>query len=208
MTPRRSSLPRRPGRPPAARGFTLVEMLFVLMIIALLSSLLSPALQTARAKALSAACGSNLRQIGVAVVLATGDNNNRFPQIEGMPNGPTYTYPQTNGGNGSTAKPMLQVLGPYGVDNEVLKCPCDTATTGSNGKSYFQAQGSSYQWRPFVDDEVASDPVVVFRSQIMPVSTTRMCVAFDFAQVHMGRSNRLYADGHVKWVTAPPVWKQ
>jgi prepilin-type N-terminal cleavage/methylation domain-containing protein/prepilin-type processing-associated H-X9-DG protein len=199
--------PRRFPHPRSARGFTLVEMMLVLMIIVLLSTLAAPSLQTARAKALSASCGSNLRQIGIAVVLATGDNNNRFPQIEGMPNGPTYTYPQTPG-QPSTAKTMLQALGPYGVTAKVLKCPCDTPQTGAGGQSYFVAQGSSYQWRPFVDDEVASDPVVVFRSQVMPVSTTRMCVAFDFAQVHMTRSNRLYADGHVKWVTTPPVWQQ
>ncbi|MFW6059422.1 MAG: type II secretion system protein [Phycisphaeraceae bacterium] len=52
-------------RSTAPRGFTIVELLVVISIIALLVALLLPALQAARAAAQRAACASNLRQIGI-----------------------------------------------------------------------------------------------------------------------------------------------
>lgn len=64
-----------PSRIPVKRGFTLVEMLVVLAIIALLTSLVIPATQGAMERARSAACRANLRKLTKAWLSFCSDNN-------------------------------------------------------------------------------------------------------------------------------------
>ena len=72
------------------KGFTLVELLIVIAIIALLAALLLPALAATKEKALKAACLSNLRQIGIAVHCYAADNNSSIPY---GPKAPPFTNP-------------------------------------------------------------------------------------------------------------------
>ena len=58
-----------------SRGFTLIELLVVIAIIALLMSLLIPALDAARLRAQDLLCASNLRNIGLALLLYLDDND-------------------------------------------------------------------------------------------------------------------------------------
>lgn len=61
------------------RGFTLVELLVVIGIIAVLIALLMPALEKARGKALQVACLSNMRQIGLSCLEYTAQNKGHLP---------------------------------------------------------------------------------------------------------------------------------
>jgi len=60
-------------------GFTLVELLVTISIISILAALLFPALSSARKKAQTAQCQTNLRQLSVTTFMYSQDNNDSLP---------------------------------------------------------------------------------------------------------------------------------
>lgn len=173
---------------PATGGFTIVELLVTIAIIALLAGLAYPAFQSSMMKARSIQCASNLRKIGAAVTQAASDNDNTYPEISQAAVSP---YPA-----GSDAKDLYDTLSPYGLVKTDLQC----ATDIQQGKaSAYQMYGSSYEWNPAFDDETTVTPIIYWSSTVsIPVNSSRVRLCTDFNALHNGRMNILYGDGHIR----------
>lgn len=135
-------VPPQRGRP---RAFTLIELMVVVAIIALLIAILLPALSKARTSAKRTACGSQLKDIGVALQVYINGNHGRLPHVSQLPSaGP---WPLTT----KKAFSIADVLKDEISDSRAFHCPADVSGISrpapNEGLSYFESEGTSYEFR-------------------------------------------------------------
>ena len=207
-------------------GFTLMELLVVITIIMLLAAILLPSLQRAREKARGAVCMSNLRQIGLAIIMYAQDWDGNAPpgtSQDGYKGGSDVitTYGPDGAGGGMKIPRGKMNLGhlcweyiPEG-SAKVLFCPCRMKAFDVQAGGFCTAldEGSSayvaYVYR--APDYLSSPPYTFRRAYYDVYRDRKLCIVSDIfakgcqAEAHGGYLNLLFLDGHIKTTNQVPA---
>ncbi len=183
------------------RAFTLIELMVVIAIVALLISILLPALGKAKASARRTVCASQLRQVGIGFRQYLNESRDRLPYASFMPSlGP---FPLS----GTRVIPIATVLKNFVTDPGAFQCPNDIADDGraapNAGKSYFESELSSYEYRVQLNGLTMAQVVARFEERREePIADNMIWLMRDYYNFHgpagqPGSRRYLYEDGHV-----------
>ena len=140
------------------KAMTLVELLVVIAIIGVMVGLLLPAVQSARASARSAACKSQLRQIGLAILRYCDDHDGEFPHNVHFDGG---------------KKSWVRSLAPYLESVDAIRiCPEDPLADERRA-----IKATSYVANDYIINDIASDQVTDQVRYLRQVPSTHRTMA-------------------------------
>ena len=191
-------------QPRRAFGFTLIEILVVISIIAILAAILFPAFARARENARRASCQSNLKQIGLGFTQYLQDYDERYPMLD------------------NHIKGWAQQLDPYLKSTQLFACPSDAGSDVSMSNNGGQIPASYAVNVRIVKPEYTDPKFETYSSVALNAPSQKILagengssdsgmgwydwytadkwneVAGNGFKGHLGTGNFLFADGHVK----------
>ena len=197
----------------ARRGFTLIELLVVIAIIAILAAMLLPALASAKQRAWSIVCNSNLHQISLGMTMFADDNNGLYPESGG-------TIPWNTGNSAAPTNSWMQQIYAYTQSTNVYRCPSNKLMplAVQSPFNYFNGARAAYiavsNDAPVDLKKILYNTAYVLSGDTLDFETndadkddySQNCVGgpanglpWEEWQAHSKGQNLLFADGHAKW---------
>ena len=196
------------------QGFTLIELLVVIAIIAILAAMLLPALASAKQRAWTIACNSNLHQISLGMIMYGDDANGRLPESGSLI---PWDVKDPSTHNFS----WMQQIYSYTQSTNVYRCPSNKLLPSSDQSRFNYFNGARAAYVAAGNQQASIDTrKILFPSALVVSGDTldfdtadadkddysQNCVGgpanglpWEEWQAHSKGQNVLFADGHAKW---------